>query len=96
MADLETVLQEIREFRRENFENLKEIKDDIRKTNNRIDDAEKRIVETEEPTQNLEEATLELMQLQKQVQTRMTDLEGRSRRDNVRIHGVKEGAEGNA
>lgn len=39
---------------------------------------------------------MELMELQKQVETRMTDLEGRSRRENVRIHGVKEGAEGNA
>lgn len=58
-------------MRQENFENLKEIKDDIRKTNNRIDDTEKLIVETEECTQNLEEATLELMELQKQVETRM-------------------------
>lgn len=48
MADLETVLQEIREFCWENSENLKEIKDDIRKTNNRIDDVEKRVVDTEE------------------------------------------------
>lgn len=76
MADLETILQEIREFHWENFENLKEIKDDIRKTNKRIDGAEKRIMETEERTQNLEEATLELMELQKQVATRMTDLDG--------------------
>lgn len=96
MADLETILQEIREFRRENSENLKEIKDDIRRTNNRIDDIEKRVVGTEERTQNLEEATLELVELQRQVETRMTDLEGRERRGNVHIHGVKEGAEGNA
>ena len=96
MADLETILQEIREFRRENFENLKEIRDDIRKTNNRIDDAEKRIVETEERPCSLEEATLELAELQRGVETRMTDLEGRERRENVRIHGVKEGAESNA
>lgn len=39
MADPETILQELREFRRENFENLKEIQDDIKKTKNRIDDA---------------------------------------------------------
>lgn len=95
MADLEIVLKEIREFRRENLENLKEIRGDIRKTNERIDEAEKRVAETEERIQHLEEATLELLELQKQV-TRMTDLEGRSRRENVRIHGVKEGAEGNA
>uniref|UniRef100_A0A3P8SL04 L1 transposable element RRM domain-containing protein n=1 Tax=Amphiprion percula TaxID=161767 RepID=A0A3P8SL04_AMPPE len=96
LTDLETILHEIREFHHENFENLKEIKDNIRKTNNRIDEAEKWIVETEQRIQNLEETTLELMELQKQVQTRMMDLEGRVRRENVRIHGVKEGAEGNA
>lgn len=96
MADLETILQELREFCRENCENLKEIKDDIRETNNRIDDVEKRIVETEEHTQILEEAMVELIELQKQAEVRMTDLEGRSRRENVRLLGVKEEAEGNA
>lgn len=95
MADLETILQEIREFRRKNSANLKEIKDDIRKTNNRIDDIEKQVMDTEECTQKLEEAILELVELQRLVETRMTDFEGRKRRGNVRIHGVKEGAEGN-
>lgn len=42
---------------------MKEIKDDIRKTNNRIDNVKKRVVETEERNQNLEEATLELVEL---------------------------------
>ncbi|KAI3359444.1 hypothetical protein L3Q82_002940 [Scortum barcoo] len=46
--------------------------------------------------QILEEATLEFMELQKQAEIRMTDLEGRARRENVRIHGVKKGAERNA
>eukprot|EP00064_Thunnus_orientalis_P013531 superscaffoldBa00002216_g13570 len=87
MADLETILQEIREFRRENFENLKEIRDNIRKTNNRIDEAKKWIVETEERTCSLEEAALEPVELQRRVETRMMDLEGRERRENVRTHG---------
>lgn len=53
-------------------------------------------METEERTQNLQEATLEFMELQKQIEARMTDLEGCSRRENVRIHRVKEGMERNA
>lgn len=96
MADLETTLQEIWDFHRENFENLTEIEDDIKKTNNRIDDVEKQIVETEQRTQNLDEATLELMELQKQVETRMMDLEGCTRRENIQIHRMKEGVKGNA
>lgn len=35
----------------------------------------------------------ELVKLQVQMETKLTDLEGRSRRDNVRLFGVKEGAE---
>lgn len=47
MANLETI-QELRDFRHENLNILKEIKEDIREANSRIDNAEKRIVEAEE------------------------------------------------
>lgn len=40
------IFQELRDFRQENLENLKEIKEDIKKTNNRIDEVEKRIAES--------------------------------------------------
>lgn len=96
MADIQTVLREIREFRRENSESLKEIKEDIRRANSRIDEVETRVVESEDRIQNIEGATLELLELQKQFGARLTDQEGRLRRENVRIHGVKEGAEENA
>lgn len=43
MSDLETVLREIREFRQENAENLREICAEIRTANSRIDEAERRI-----------------------------------------------------
>ena len=54
------------------------------------------IVEVEERTQILGEAMLELLELQRRAEDKMTDLKGRARRENVQIHGVKEGAEGNA
>ncbi|CAL9692043.1 unnamed protein product [Knipowitschia caucasica] len=93
MADLQTVLQEIKDFRRENAESFKELKEDIKNTNIRVEEAERRIMESEGRIQMIEDATLELLELQKQTLSRLTDQESRSRRDNIRIHGVKEGAE---
>ncbi|RVE72625.1 hypothetical protein OJAV_G00039410 [Oryzias javanicus] len=96
MADLEIVLREIREFRKENADNLKDLRDELMRTNGRIDEAERRIVETEERVQSMEEATCELIKFQKKLEERLVDQEGRSRRENIRLHGVKEGAEDNA
>lgn len=96
VADLETMLRELRDFRRENTDTLKEIKDELRETNNRIDTAETRIMEAEERLQHVEDATLELLELQKHFENRLVDQEGQLRRENIRIHGVKEGAEDGA
>lgn len=48
MANLQIILQELREFRRENAETLREIREDVKATKNR---AEMRISETEERLQ---------------------------------------------
>lgn len=96
MASLLTILQELREFRSENAETLRGIREDIKVTNNRIDEAERRIAETEERVQGLEEATRELLKLQTKLQDKLTDQEGRARRENIRIHGVAEGSENNS
>ncbi|KAJ0028895.1 hypothetical protein NQD34_003892 [Periophthalmus magnuspinnatus] len=96
MSDLQTILSEINYFRREHAETFKELKDDIKKTNTRIGEAEERKKESEERIQNIEDATQELFKIQKQFMDRLTDQEGRSRRDNIRIHGVKEGSEDGA
>ena len=47
MANLETILRELRDFHRENTDTLKEIKEELRETNSRIDNAETRIIEAE-------------------------------------------------
>uniref|UniRef100_A0AAV2JRC9 Uncharacterized protein n=1 Tax=Knipowitschia caucasica TaxID=637954 RepID=A0AAV2JRC9_KNICA len=96
MSDLDTVLREIREFRRETVESLNAIREDIRKANCRIDVTEKRIGDTEERIQYMEEATCELIQFCKKLKEKQVDQEGRARRDNVRLHGIKEGAEKDA
>lgn len=80
MANLETILRELCDFRCENTDTLKEIKEELKETNNRIDNAETRIMEDEERLQHIEEAILELLELQKQFENRLVDQEGRSRR----------------
>lgn len=93
MANLEVILNELRDFRQENGNTLREIKEEINKTNQRMDEAEVRITEAEERVQSVEDAVLELLKLQTRLETRLTDQEGRSRRENIRIHGIPEGAE---
>ena len=63
MASLQTILRELREFRCENGEALREIREDIKTTNSRIDDAEMRISEADDRVQGLEETTRELLRL---------------------------------
>lgn len=96
MASLQVILQELREFRRENADTLREIREDIKATNSRVDEAEIRISETEERVQGLEEATRELLKLQAKLDNKLTDQEGRARRENIRIHGIEEGSESNS
>ncbi|KAJ4923439.1 hypothetical protein JOQ06_021438 [Pogonophryne albipinna] len=75
---------------------MKEICEEINKTNTRIAEAEGRIEATETRLQVAEDAVTELPQLQVHLDAKLTDLEGWSRRENIQIHGVKEGAEDNS
>lgn len=92
-ADLALILKEIRDFTQDNKKQLEDIKGEIAKTNLRMDEAEARIVGNEERLQSMEEALAELLKIQEQLQSKLADQEGRSRRENVRIYGVPEGAE---
>lgn len=80
----------------ENADTLRKIKGDIKATNNRIDEADIRISETEEKVQGLEEATRELLKLQAKMEEKLTDQVGQARRNNIRIHGIEEGSENNS
>uniref|UniRef100_A0AAV2JPJ8 SEC7 domain-containing protein n=1 Tax=Knipowitschia caucasica TaxID=637954 RepID=A0AAV2JPJ8_KNICA len=92
-ANFDLILKELREFRRENKEQFDNIREDINGIAKRMDEAEEQIMEAETSIQASEEMLLELAKLQTQVEAKLTDLEGRSRRENIRIHGVVEGAE---
>lgn len=96
MADLQEVLREIKEFRCETMDSLNGIREDLKRTNARINEAERRIGDAEERVVSIEEVTCELIKLQKKLEDKQIDQEGRARRDNVRLHGIVEGAENGA
>lgn len=61
--------------------------------NKRMEEAEERIDKAETRIQFSEEFLAELMKLQVQTEAKPMDLQGQLRRENVRLYGVKEGAE---
>ncbi|KAI4796750.1 hypothetical protein KUCAC02_026777 [Chaenocephalus aceratus] len=92
-SNLALILKELRELRKDFGQQLSGIKEDISKIGKRVEEAEERINSAETRIQSSEDVLTELVKLQMQTEAKLTDLEGRSRRENVRIHGVKEGAE---
>ncbi len=88
------ILRELRDFRWDNKTQLKDIKAEILNTNARLEEVEGRVVTAEERIQNTEEVLAGLLKLHTKKEEKLTDVEGRSRRNNVRIYyGVPEGAE---
>lgn len=87
------ILQELRDFRRDNKTQLDDIKEEITKTNTRLDEAEERISKTEDRIQNMEDIVAEVIKLQEHLEAKITDQESRSRRENIRFYGIPEGAE---
>ncbi|KAK7945279.1 hypothetical protein WMY93_001007 [Mugilogobius chulae] len=92
MADSE-ILKELRQFRQENKSNFEELKKDIAAINKRLDEAECRIEKVEERVQTSEEFSSGMLKLYTKLEEKLTDLESRTRRENIRIYGVSEGAE---
>ena len=87
------ILQELRDFRRDNKSQLDDIKEEITRTNTRLDEAEERIVRAEDRLQNVEDIMQEMIRLQAQMEAKITDQESRARRENIRIYGINEEAE---
>lgn len=93
--NLERILEEILNFRKENNRQLDEIKIELNKTNQRIGHTEDRIEEIETRMQNVEETMQKMIKMQSHLESKQIDQEGRSRRDNIRIYNVPEDAERN-
>lgn len=95
-ASLAKVLKEIRDFRKDTKEQLNDIKSEITSVNQKIAEAEVRIEKVEDRAQNLEQVLNKVIKVMHQQENKLLDQEGRSRRENLRIYNVPEGAEGSS
>uniref|UniRef100_A0A0S7ERB0 LIN1 n=1 Tax=Poeciliopsis prolifica TaxID=188132 RepID=A0A0S7ERB0_9TELE len=92
-VNLQTILVELRKLRQENGEGFREVKEEVKNINRRLDEAETRILEAENRIQELEEVAMKLSKVQDEFEAKLVELEGRSRRENLRLHGIVEGSE---
>lgn len=95
-ASLTKVLEEIREFRKDMNKQLNEIKVELTKVDQKVEDVENRVGEVEDRTQNMEQVLGKLIKVVTRLENKALDLEGRSRRKNIRIYNVPEEAEGSS
>ncbi len=70
------ILRELRDFRRDNKTQLKDIKAEILNTNARLEEVEGRVVTAEERIQNAEEVLAGLLKLHTKMEEKLTDVEG--------------------
>lgn len=69
-------------------QNLKSVVSDVRNHGTRLTEAEQRVEEMETTNTELRDALLDSLKQKKLLQTKVTDLKGRSRRNNIRIYGI--------
>lgn len=85
--------KELSDFRGEMSNRLGVIETDMKEMTQRMDKTEHRVTEMEEFSADAREVLSHTLDLQEHLQKRLADLEARSRRNNIRIHGIEEGAE---
>lgn len=90
------IKQEFNNFKIDMTRKLQSAVDDVRKHYTRLTEAEQRIEETESANAEMKDILLHSLKQQRLLQAKVTDLESRSRRNSVRIFGVKEGKEGSS
>lgn len=73
---------------------LNEIMADMKETRDRAEEAVQRVADMEEWTAAAKEVLSQTLSNQDKIQAKLTDLEARSRRNNVRVYGIPEDAEG--
>ena len=93
-ASLNSILNEICEFRRDNRAQLSNIKQELKRANDRLDKVEGRVDETETVLQATSTLVKRLTLCQTSLEARLIDQEARARRDNLRIYGIPEDKEG--
>lgn len=88
------IKKDLSDFREEISQRLNVIDNDLKEMGNRIEETEQRVSEMEDFRTEVKEVLSHTLELQEHVQTQLNDLEARSRRNNIRIHGILEGVEG--
>ena len=88
--------EEITKLRQEIDRQLKENNNDLKAQQVSISEAQGRIAEVEEWKMEASTALSEMMGQTRRMQEKITDLEGRSRRNNIRIFGLPEDTEGSS
>lgn len=91
---MDVLRRELGDFRQEVGGKLNKVVADIKEVTERVAETEQRVADMEEACTENREALAHALQVQEKVLAQLTDLEARSRRNNIRIHGVPEGAEG--
>ena len=84
---------ELGTFKTEINQNLQSIVRDVCNQGTKLTEAEQRVEETETANTELKDALLYSLKQQGLLQVKVTDLEGKSCRNNIRIYCIKGGAE---
>ncbi|KAJ4923913.1 hypothetical protein JOQ06_028168 [Pogonophryne albipinna] len=86
--------EELEDFKKGINQKLTETTKELASQATRIELAEQRVSEIEDWDMDVKEALTQALKQQRVLQNRLTDREGRNRRNNIRIFGLTEGAEG--
>lgn len=84
-----TVLEELRDFRKD----FQDFKSELTTVNRKITEAESRIEKAEDRIQNVEHVMTKMLKVMREQEAKLLDQESRSRRLNLRLYNVSEGAE---
>uniref|UniRef100_W5LX85 L1 transposable element RRM domain-containing protein n=1 Tax=Lepisosteus oculatus TaxID=7918 RepID=W5LX85_LEPOC len=92
-TSLQKILQELRDFRQDSKQQLTDIKRGLSRVNKRLGEAKRWIKKVETRVLTTETVIKKLLQRQNTLETKLTDQEGRSRRDNIWMDGIPEESE---
>lgn len=85
--------QEFGNFKEEMNKKLDEVGANVKNIEKRVEEIEQRVGEVEEWSTSAREVLLQTVEEQQRMLAKLTDLEARSRRNNLRIFGIPEGQE---
>ncbi|KAK1904678.1 LINE-1 type transposase domain containing protein 1 [Dissostichus eleginoides] len=88
--------KELGEFREDVNRQLNEIATDLKTTVCRAEEAEQRVSDMEDWSAGAKDVICQALAAQESIQAKLTDLESRARRNNMRIYGIPEDIEGDS